>query len=200
MDFLLNPNIAYLIVLAGVFLALLAVATPGTGLLELGALFCFVLAGYAVYNLSIHWWALATLALSIVPLLFAIRYPRRTIYLALSILLLIAGSVFLFAGKDGLISVDPILATVASALAGVSFWFVMRKSMEAMSRRPVHDLDALVGQVGEARSKVHDDGSVYVAGEMWSARSDKNIPAGSHIRVAGREGFVLVVEKVEPSH
>jgi membrane-bound serine protease (ClpP class) len=71
--------------------------------------------------------------------------------------------------------------------------------MEAMSR-PVYDLDTLVGQVGEAKSKVHADGSVYVAGEMWSARSDKNIPAGSHIRVAGREGFILVVEKVDPSN
>ena len=32
-------------------------------------------------------------------------------------------------------------------------------------------------------------------GEMWSARSDKAIPAGSPIRVVRREGFILVVEK-----
>ena len=31
MDFLLNPNVAYVILLAGVFLAFLAVITPGTG-------------------------------------------------------------------------------------------------------------------------------------------------------------------------
>jgi membrane-bound serine protease (ClpP class) len=121
MDFLLNPNIAYLIVLAGVFLALLAVATPGTGLLEISALFCLVLAGYAIYSLSIHWWALVILVLSVVPLLLAIRSPTRRIYLVVSILLLTIGSVFLFASEDALVSVNPILAIVSSVFAGVAF-------------------------------------------------------------------------------
>jgi membrane-bound ClpP family serine protease len=53
----------------------------------------------------------------------------------------------------------------------------------------------LVGQPGEARTEVYNDGSVQVSGELWSARSDHPIPAGSHVRVVGREGFVLVVEK-----
>jgi membrane-bound ClpP family serine protease len=53
----------------------------------------------------------------------------------------------------------------------------------------------LLGQVGEARTKVNDEGSVLVAGELWSARSASPIPAGSTIRVVGREGFVLIVEK-----
>jgi membrane-bound ClpP family serine protease len=50
MDFLLDPNVAYLFLLAGVLLGLMAVVTPGTGIFELGAFFCLVLAGYAVYN------------------------------------------------------------------------------------------------------------------------------------------------------
>src|SRR5258706_14722945 len=155
MDLLLDPNVAYLIVLAAVFLAFLAVATPGTGLLEISALFCLVLAGYAIYNLSIHWWALAILALSILPLLLAIRNPGRRIYLVLSILLLIIGSLFLFAGGDGLISVNPLVAIVSSVLAGVSIWFVLRKSFDAMSR-PVYTLYVLVRQVGESKLKIHD--------------------------------------------
>jgi membrane-bound serine protease (ClpP class) len=53
----------------------------------------------------------------------------------------------------------------------------------------------MVGKIGEARSKIHEEGSVYVSGEMWSARSDNPIPAGSSIRVVRREGFILVVEK-----
>ncbi|MDP2778393.1 MAG: NfeD family protein, partial [Anaerolineales bacterium] len=63
---------------------------------------------------------------------------------------------------------------------------------------PSHDLQALVGLTGEARTKIRDEGSVYVAGEMWSAKSSDNKPisAGSPIRVVRREGFVLVVEKI----
>jgi membrane-bound serine protease (ClpP class) len=67
--------------------------------------------------------------------------------------------------------------------------------MEATTARPTHDLSGLIGQVGEARTRINDEGSVFVAGELWSARSDEPIPAGSSIRVLRREGFILVVEK-----
>jgi membrane-bound ClpP family serine protease len=53
----------------------------------------------------------------------------------------------------------------------------------------------LIGKIGEARTKVEEEGSVQVDGELWSARSEKTIPAGSSIRVLRREGFVLIVEK-----
>ena len=56
-------------------------------------------------------------------------------------------------------------------------------------------MDGLVGQLGEARTNVEDEGSVLVAGEMWSAKSDEAIAAGSTIRVLRRDGFVLIVEK-----
>ena len=72
MDFLLNPNIAYLVLLGGVLLAMLAFAAPGTGLLEIGAFFCLVLAGYAIYHLSFNWWALVLLVLSLVPFVLCI--------------------------------------------------------------------------------------------------------------------------------
>ena len=65
MDFLLDPNIAYLILLGGVLLAMLALAAPGTGFFEIGAFFCIALAGYAIYNLSFNWWALLLLALDV---------------------------------------------------------------------------------------------------------------------------------------
>ena len=60
--------------------------------------------------------------------------------------------------------------------------------MEATSMKPTHDLAGLVGQIGEARTRVDDEGSVLVAGELWSARSEKPIPAGSSVRALRREG------------
>jgi membrane-bound serine protease (ClpP class) len=67
--------------------------------------------------------------------------------------------------------------------------------VEATSARPTHDLSGLIGQVGEARTRVNEEGSVFVDGELWSARSEQPIPAGSPIRVLRREGFILIVEK-----
>jgi membrane-bound serine protease (ClpP class) len=195
MDFLLDPNIAYLILVAGILLVFLAIVTPGTGILEVSAFFCLVLAGYAVYSLSFNWWALIILALSIFPFIYAIQKPKRELFLGLSILLLVVGSVFLFVQDGWKPAVNPFMALVTSGLAAGFLWIAVLKTIQAMHTRPTHDLDGLVGQMGESRTAVHEDGSVQVAGELWSARSAEQISAGSHVRVVRREGFILVVEK-----
>jgi len=199
MDFLLDPNIAYLFLLGGVLLAMLALATPGTGFFEIGAFFSIALAGYAIYNLSFNLWALVVLALSIVPFVYAIQKPKREVYLGLSIFLLVVGSVFMFP-QNGRPAVNPSVAIVASGLVAGFLWVAVRKSIEAASVKPTHDLEGLVGQIGEARTTVHDEGSVQVGGELWSARSENSIPAGSSIRVVRRDGFVIVVEKTNSSN
>jgi len=195
MDFLLDPNVAFLFLLGGTLLAMLALATPGTGFFEIAAFFSLVLAGYAIYNLSFNWWALVLLALSIVPFIYAIQKPKRELYLGLSILLLVVGAVFMFPQTNGQGGVNPVVAITASGLVSGFLWIAIRKVLEAAHAKPTHDLDRLVGQTGEAKTKIHEDGSVQVDGELWSARSEHPINSGSLIRVVHRDGFVLTVEK-----
>jgi membrane-bound serine protease (ClpP class) len=164
-------------------------------LIEIGALFCIALAGYAIYQLPFNWWALILMGLSILPFFYAIQKPKREPFLALSIALLVLGSIFLFPRTVVQEGVNPFLAIIASTLVTGFLWIAVRKSVEATSMRPSHDLEGLVGQIGEARTRVNAEGSVLVAGELWSARSDTPIPAGSSIRVLRREGFILIVEK-----
>ena len=136
MDFLLEPNIAYLILMGGILLGLMAFVTPGTGLLEIGAFFCLALAGYAVYNLSFNWWALAILIVSIIPFIYAIQKTKRELFLGLSILLLVIGSVFLFAVDGGKPAVNPLIALVASGLMAVLLWFAVRKRFKLLVCAP----------------------------------------------------------------
>ncbi|MDQ2691923.1 MAG: hypothetical protein M3Y68_07835 [Chloroflexota bacterium] len=195
MDFLIDPNIAYLFLIGGVMLAMLALLTPGTGFFEIGAFFAIALAGYAIYNLSFNWWALMILALSIVPFVYAIRQPKREVFLGLALVLLVIGSVYLFPRTEEQRLVNPLVAIVGSAFVAGFLWVAVRKSLEAAHARPSHSLDGLVGQIGEAKTKIYEEGSVQVNGELWSARSDNSIPAGSMIRVVRRDGFILVVEE-----
>jgi len=53
----------------------------------------------------------------------------------------------------------------------------------------------LIGQTGQAKTEIREGGSAQVAGELWSARSEKAIPASSRVRVLRREGFTLIVER-----
>ncbi len=195
MNFLLDPNIAYLFLVGGVVLGLLAVVTPGTGILEISTFFCLAMAGYAVYNINVNWWALLVLGLSLIPFILAIQKTKRELLLGLSILGLIVGSVFLFASDSGRPIVNPLLALIVSLSLAVFLWIAVRKTIQAADMRPIHDPDALIGQVGEARTVIAEEGSVQIGGELWSARSAHPIEAGSEIRVLKRDGFILLVEK-----
>jgi len=196
-DFLLNPNAVYIVLMAGALLALLALATPGTGLLEIGALFLIAIAGYGLYTLSFNWWALLIMVLSAIPFAYSLQKPKREPFLVLAILMLIAGSIFIFPRTIAHAGVNPFLALGMSLLVGGFLWIVVRKTVDAARIKPAHNLNDLVGQVGEAKSRIQNEGTVQVAGEEWSARSDTPIAAGDMIRVVKRDGFVLIVEKTD---
>jgi membrane-bound ClpP family serine protease len=91
-------------------------------------------------------------------------------------------------------AVNPVLAIFTSTVAGGFLWFAASKTLEAGLARPTHDLAQIIGQIAETRTEVHAEGSVYLAGELWTARSAEPIPAGEQVRVVGREGFIVEVE------
>ena len=197
-NILLNPNLAYLFLIGGFSLALMAILTPGTGVLEIGAFFSLLLAGYGVYSLPINYWALAILLLGVFPFIFAVRKSGQTIYLAIAILALVVGSSYLFKGDPAWVpAVNLVLALVTSVLVGGFFWIVARKTLEADAVPPSHDLTNLIGAVGEAKTDVHHEGSAQVLGELWAVRSEQPIPAGATVQVVDRDGFVLEVEGME---
>jgi membrane-bound serine protease (ClpP class) len=196
MEFLLNPNVAYVLIVASAMLALAAIVVPGTGIPEIGLVFCLGMAVNAVYSLGINGWALLVVGLSVIPFVFALRVKTlRLPLLALSILLLIGGSVFLFVDEKGWPAVNPLLAGIVSILCGGFIWFAVERVLAAQRLQPSNNPDALVGKIGEARTEIKAEGSVQVGGELWSARSEKPIASGSPVRVVQRDGFVLIVEK-----
>jgi membrane-bound serine protease (ClpP class) len=200
MEILLDPNIAYILLVLGSILLLMAIVTPGTHLMEGGAILLLALAGYAIYNLGFNVWALIVLVLSLVPFIYSIQKPKRELFLALSLLGVIIGSVYLFPSSGWLPAVNPLVAMVVSVLSAGFLWLAVRKGMQAQHARPLQDLSTLIGKTGQAKTRVEEDGSVQVAGELWSARSEKSIPAGSRVRVVSREGFVLLVTPEEQSN
>jgi membrane-bound serine protease (ClpP class) len=196
-EILLNPNIVYLFIIGGFSLAFLAILAPGTGILEITALFVLILAGWGVFNLPINYWALGLLIVGVFPPILALRKTKKLYFLVISVVSLVIGSAFLLKGATWYsLAINPGLAIVVSILIGGMFWIVTKKTLEADAAPPSHDLSLLIGAEGEAKSNIHHEGSVQVNKELWTARSNQPIEAGSQIRVVDREGFVLVVEKV----
>ncbi len=201
MTFLSDPNVAYLLLVLTVFFATLAVLVPGTGGLEVVTLFLALLSGYALLQLPVNLWALALLGVAGLAAAKGLSSPKRGgRWLGLAGLGFLLGSVFLFSLPGRPVGVHPALALTATLLLGLYLWFGLRKGLEAWRQKPkVQDLERLIGQVGEARTAIAPQGTIYVAGETWSARSRVPIPAGQKVRVVERQGLTLIVEPCPPS-
>jgi membrane-bound serine protease (ClpP class) len=197
MEILLNPNVAYLILVIGVILTIMALFAPGTGVLEIGALFVLLLAAWEISQQPINLWALLLLILGVIPFILAVRKSHKLIYLVIALIAFVVGSIYLFQGdywwQPG---VNPVLAIVTSVMACGFLWIAVTKVLESDRMRPRHKLANLAGEVGEARTDIHSEGTVQIESELWSARSSVLILEGSKVRVVRREGFILEVEPI----
>jgi membrane-bound serine protease (ClpP class) len=54
---------------------------------------------------------------------------------------------------------------------------------------------AIVGLTGRAETAIGDEGTVFVRGELWRARSRANVSRGENVRVIGVEGLTLNVKE-----
>ncbi|HUF40283.1 MAG TPA: NfeD family protein [Anaerolineales bacterium] len=197
-DLLLTPDVAYLFIVTGLMLVVMALLTPGTGFFELGAFFALAVAGWQTYTLETNGWALGVALAGFLLFVLAFRPSRyRPILLGGSIAGLVIGSAYLFRGEGLVPGVNPWLALAMSVLSAGFLWIVATKSLDIHLRLPTHDLSRLIGAVGVARTVVHTEGTVFVNMEDWSAQSTDPIEAGQRVRVIRREGLLLEVEAVE---
>lgn len=193
----LFPNLLYLLLVSGIWLAALALLSPGTGVLELLALAALAGAGLGTLVLPFNLWALFLLGAGVVFYVFSLRLKKFEIWLVLSALTLSLGSVFLFQTPEPGAAVNPLLAVVVSLLTLGYFWLAIRSSIHAQRARPNLDPSNVLGQVGDVRTALDPTGSIHVAGELWTARAQEPIQPGEKVRVVERDGLLLIVEPLE---
>ncbi|GMR09413.1 MAG: hypothetical protein BMS9Abin28_0231 [Anaerolineae bacterium] len=194
LDSALIPNLLYLALVVGTWLAALALLNPGTGVIEVLAAVTLGVAGVGMIFFPIHLWALALIFIGLVLFGLSVWRFRRGVWLVLSVIALTGGSAFLYANPDGGPAVDLLLALIVTGVSAGIFWLMARSVLKAHQVVPSLDPARLIGQVGEARSAIDPVGSAYVGGELWTAKADSTIAPGSRVRVVGREGLLLVVE------
>ena len=88
--------------------------------------------------------------------------------------------------------------TIAGAVGGTTlfFVFVVGKAAAALRRRAVTGREGLIGSIGEARTDINPEGTVFLQGERWTAvAEDGQIPKGSKVGIVGLDGLKLIVRK-----
>ncbi len=195
-------NLMYLLLVAGVWFASLALISPGTGIYEVLTLITLGGATAGLFYIPFNAWAFIPLALGLAAFLSSLWIKKlEGILLGISALLFSLGSIYLFQSTWDEPAVHPILAIVVSLSTLGFYWFAIRKTIAAQRMQSIHDPALILGQVGVSRTLIDPIGTVYVGGENWSARSEQPIPAGANVLVKSRKGLVLNVELVElPDH
>ena len=194
---LADPNLAYGLLLAAWLFTAFAVLTPGTGLMELAALGLWVAAMLVLGQFSLRWWAVTLLLLALVPLGAALKRPRERRWMAMTIALVVLGAGFMVRPARGWLAVHPLWLLVAGSGFALLLWWGSGKIFDALHQPQLINVDRVVGQRGVTRTPVYHTGTVYVAGETWSARSQVPIAQDRPVRVVRREGLVLWVEPLE---
>jgi membrane-bound serine protease (ClpP class) len=71
---------------------------------------------------------------------------------------------------------------------------MVRLALRARGAKVATGQAGMIGLRGKAKSDIAPEGTVFVRGELWGARSNMKIAAGETIRVTGMDGLILVVE------
>jgi membrane-bound ClpP family serine protease len=202
MEFLINPNVAYLLIITAMLILFFNFNEPKFTWLKAAMLFCFAAAGVELIFLKGNSLAFLTVAVSPLPFMYAIRQtPIRMTFLLLTILMLTMGAYFLVLDQQGRPAVNNGLAGFVSILCSATILTGFGSSRNVEGARVSDNPDSVVGLIGEVRTDIepYTAGSVLVEGELWQARSKKPIPAGTMVRVLRRDGFWLTVKEVEKS-
>ena len=198
LDWLVNPNIALLLLVGGALLIYLEFNTPGT--IVPGALgtLMVLLAIFALNLLPIRYTAVMLLLAAAVLLALEAKFGGHGALAIAGIVCLTLGTLTLIAAPIPELAVNPWVAIGISAGFGGITVFLVRIAMRARHLKQRLGFDALIGKPASAMEALTPQGHVLVDGEIWSAIADQALPAGTRLRVTGHHDYLLQVTAVEP--
>jgi membrane-bound serine protease (ClpP class) len=195
LSWLLDPQIAYFLLLGGLAGLFFELSNPGTFFPGVIGSICLILSLYALAILPTN--AAGFLLILLGLLLFLLE-----IYVSSMGLLSIAGIISLFIGSLVLYRVEygfPVLPlqTVVATVLGISLLLAAAIYLvtRAQVQKPYLGSQLLVGQRAEVLRWEQGKGQVLVRGEVWTASAPgADLRKGDAVRVTSVEGLTLRVE------
>lgn len=188
-----DPNIAYLLMLLGIFGIFFELQNPGAIFPGVVGVIAIIMATFALQLLPVNYAGLGLIVLAIV--FFALETQ-----IASGGLLTVGGAVSMLIGSIMLIdSPLPFMRVslsviIPSVIVTVLFFvFAVGLGLRAQKRKVATGDKGLIGERGVAKTDVYDDGSVFVHGEYWNAWSTEKIPAGAAVEIVEVNGMKLKV-------
>lgn len=192
---LASPEVAYLLLLVGVYGILFELMNPGTLVAGVVGAVSLLLGLYALGMLPVDYSGVGLMVLGLALMVAEAFAPSFGILGLGGAAAFAIGSLMMFdTGVPGFeLSVSVVVgATVASALLVA---VGLAAAIRSRRGRPTTGGEALVGAGGEVVAWQGGAGQVRVDGELWNARAPTAFTPGEKVRVAARHGLVLEVER-----
>ena len=193
---IVNPNIAYILFIIGIFGIIYEFSQPGLGISgAIGVLF-LILGFYAFSILPINYAGLALIILAII--LFILD-----IVLGLGGMLSIAGVASLLIGSFLLVDTDaPYLKIATSLIISASvivsgfLIIVIRAVYKVHRQKPTTGEAGITGETAVVCQDLNPQGLVKVYGEIWKAvsKDGKKIKKGQEVKIISLKGLTLLVK------
>ena len=192
----LDPNLAFVLALAGLLGLYIEVTHPGLILPGVIGGISLVLALFAFNLLPVNWTGAALILLAIGMFVLEATVASHGILALGGIVAMVAGALMLVRGPIPQLRIQ--LGTTLAVAIPLAFItvFLVRLVYLSHQRKSVTGEEGMIGELGVAKSDIHNDGKVLVHGEYWNAYSEKPIPAGSRVRVVEVHGLRIKVETV----
>lgn len=193
-DFLLNPNIVFLLLVFGLLAILIEIIDLALGIIGVFGVIALSLGIYGILNLEVNGAGLLFILGGLICFVLEHRTRKRLIFTLSGLALFILGSLIMFNTTSVEQVSVPLVVTASTGMAAIFYWVSL-----TFSHTDQHievGMDTLVGRTGEARTDIDPQGTVQVAGELWTAECDTGfLAAGEGIIVIRTEGIRLFVRR-----
>ncbi len=195
LNVLADPNVVYLLMLAGIVGIYFEFGHPGFYLPGVAGAICLLLALASFELLPINLAGFLLLILGIAMLIAEVFITSFGVLGIGGVIAFVIGSLFLFDSAETNLEVNRgMIAGAAVAMSAVILglgWVILRERR----RRPTTGREGLVGEIGEVREAIAPGapGRVFVHGEHWRAVSRERLEVGARARIVAVRGLEIEV-------
>jgi membrane-bound serine protease (ClpP class) len=190
-----NPNIAYLLLMAGILGLYMEFSHPGVFFPGVAGAICLLLAAASLQLLPFNYVGLILILLGIALLVGEAFMPSFGVLGVGGIVALTFGSLLLFDPESTGLAVDRSIVFTAAATVGSFVLIISYLVFQSQRSKPTLGFEGLIGEIGEARSVLAPSGKIFVHGEYWNAEADGEVAAGDKVEVVGIAGMTLKVKR-----
>jgi membrane-bound serine protease (ClpP class) len=198
LEILVNPNVAYLLVLAGLIGLAIEIFSPGLIFPGTIGLVSFLLGAYGTAQLPVT-------AAGIAFVIAEAHLPTSGILGVVGVAAMAIAGLLLFDTGSSAFEVSPPLVIGVGLALGVLLALATKKVVDARRNPTLTGWEELIGAEGDVRAPLDPVGQVFVGGTLWRATladeadGGRALERGDRVRVQSVEGLTLYVRPVEPT-